>query len=197
MPPLRNTPRSFGLVSVLLHWVTAVAVLGLFACGFWMVDLSYYDPLYTVLPQWHEVVGLALVAITALRLIWRGAFRQPQGAATESRSQRALATFAHIFLLFGLVVVMASGYLISTAGNAEIDVFGWFTVPPLIDAIDNQEDIAGYWHWLSAWALIALVAAHSAAALWHQYARRDNTLGRMLVPGSTLTPDTPKKENSA
>ena len=40
----RNTSARYGLVSVLLHWLVALVVFGLFALGYWMVDLNYYDP---------------------------------------------------------------------------------------------------------------------------------------------------------
>ena len=38
---LRNSSARYGLVSVLLHWLVAVAVFGLFALVFWMVGLDY------------------------------------------------------------------------------------------------------------------------------------------------------------
>ncbi|MEA3275310.1 MAG: cytochrome b, partial [Pseudomonadota bacterium] len=35
----RNTDNSYGLVAVLMHWLVAVATVGLFAIGLWMTNL--------------------------------------------------------------------------------------------------------------------------------------------------------------
>jgi cytochrome b561 len=35
-------------------------------------------------------------------------------------------------------------------------------------------------HRIMAWTLVALLAAHVPAALWHHFIRRDDTLRRML-----------------
>ncbi|HCW96870.1 MAG TPA: cytochrome b, partial [Pseudomonas sp.] len=42
----RNTAHRYGLVSVLLHWLIAAAVFGLFGLGLWMVGLDYYSSWY-------------------------------------------------------------------------------------------------------------------------------------------------------
>jgi cytochrome b561 len=41
---LSNSGARYGAVSVLLHWLTAVLVIGLFGLGLWMTSLDYYDP---------------------------------------------------------------------------------------------------------------------------------------------------------
>ena len=41
---LRNTATTYGWVSIALHWFMAVVLLGLFALGWFMVDLDYYSP---------------------------------------------------------------------------------------------------------------------------------------------------------
>ncbi|MDE9571688.1 cytochrome b, partial [Xenorhabdus bovienii] len=43
---LKNTSTRFGHISVLIHWLVALAVYGMFALGLWMVTLSYYDTWY-------------------------------------------------------------------------------------------------------------------------------------------------------
>ena len=43
---LKNSQSRYGMVSIIVHWLVAVTVFGLFAVGFWMVDLSYYSSWY-------------------------------------------------------------------------------------------------------------------------------------------------------
>lgn len=40
---LTNTCTGWGLSNIVLHWPSAVAVVGLFILGWWMTGLSYYD----------------------------------------------------------------------------------------------------------------------------------------------------------
>ena len=75
---------------------------------------------------------------------------------------------------------MFSGYLISTADNRPIDVFGWFFIPASITSIPDQEDTAGLVHLVVASTLLGLVLLHAAAALKHHYIDRDDTLKRIL-----------------
>ncbi|MFT5792878.1 MAG: cytochrome b561, partial [Saprospiraceae bacterium] len=37
-----NTAQHYGLVAMLFHWLMAIAVVGMFSLGWWMVDLDYY-----------------------------------------------------------------------------------------------------------------------------------------------------------
>ena len=75
---------------------------------------------------------------------------------------------------------MMSGYLISTADERGISVFGLFEVPGFGSLIDNQEDLAGVVHKYAAYLVIGLTLLHAAAALKHHFIDKDETLTRML-----------------
>lgn len=81
-----------------------------------------------------------------------------------------------------MLVVMTSGYLISTAEGRGVSVFGWFEVPAVISDLPNQATLAGNIHWYSALLLILLAAGHALAALKHHFIDRHDTLTRMLKP---------------
>lgn len=179
---VNNTPASYGLLAIIIHWVAAFAVLGLFALGFWMVDLSYYDDWYRRAPNIHRSVGILLFALMAFRLLWRCVSPKPKSIAAHKRWEVVSAEAAH-FLLYVLVfVAMVSGFLISTADGSSVSVFGWFEVPSLTGQVKGLEDTAGLVHYWSTWALVALVFIHSAGALKHHFIDRDETLRRMLIP---------------
>jgi cytochrome b561 len=99
------------------------------------------------------------------------------------RLERLLASSAHALLYVLLFAVMLAGYLISTADGRAIDVFGLFSVPATLTAIENQEDIAGEIHLVLAIVLVSLAAVHALAALKHHFIDRDRTLKRMLGLG--------------
>jgi len=177
---LRNTEDRYGLVAVLLHWVTAVVVVALFILGLWMVDLTYYDPWYRRAPDIHKAIGVLLFLTLLLRLIWRHFSPPPQPEQTLADWERRAATIAHGLLYLLLFSVMVSGYLISTADGRPIDVFGLFQVPASVTGLNNQADIAGDVHFILAVSTISLASIHALAALKHHFIDRDRTLLRMF-----------------
>lgn len=176
----RNSPSTYGLVSMLLHWLVAAAVIVLFASGLWMVGLDYYSSWYRTAPAWHKGLGMLLLLSMVLRLAWRFASPGPAPLATPGAPARRLATLAHGVLYLLLFTVPLSGYFMSTAKGRPIDVFGWFEVPALFSGLPGQADLAGVAHEYLAWALVILAALHALAALKHHFIDRDPTLVRML-----------------
>lgn len=176
----RNTSARYGLVSVLLHWLVALAVFGLFALGFWMVGLSYYDPWRQSAPDLHKSIGILLFATMLLRVLWRLVNPAPAALENHGALTRLASKLGHAALYLGLFGVMISGYLISTADGRGIEVFGLFSVPATLTGIEHQEDIAGDIHEYLAWGLVIFAVVHGLAALKHHFIDRDSTLLRMF-----------------
>ncbi|EXF46809.1 cytochrome b561 [Pseudomonas sp. BAY1663] len=176
----RNSPTHYGLTSILLHWLVAVAVFGLFGLGLWMVGLNYYSSWYRTAPELHKSIGIVLFAVMLLRVLWRLLSPGPVALASHGALTRLTTKLGHGLLYAGLFAVMISGYLISTADGRPIGVFGWFEVPALISGLPRQEDIAGLVHEYLAWALMILAGLHALAALKHHFIDHDTTLKRMF-----------------
>lgn len=179
---ISNTSDGYGLLAIVVHWIAAVAVFGLFALGFWMVDLSYYSSWYQRAPDIHRSVGVLLFCLMVFRLLWRWFGISPAPLAGHKRWEVLSARIAHGFMYVLVFVAIVSGFLISTADGSSVSVFGWFDVPSLTGQVKRLEDTAGLVHYWSTWALVALALIHSAGALKHHFIDRDNTLRRMLVP---------------
>lgn len=177
---LRNSDTRWGLVTVLLHWTLAVAVIGLFVLGEWMTGLSYYDPWYKQGPDIHRAVGVLVGAFFIVRLVWRSLERTPEPLASHKPWERRTAHLMH-GVLYGLVFALViSGYLISTADGRAVSVFGWFDIPATLTSIPRQEDLAGDVHHVLAAVLISAVGLHALAALKHHFIDKDATLKRMF-----------------
>lgn len=176
----RNTHDGYGMVAIALHWVVALVVVGLFALGLWMVELTYYDPWYRRAPDIHKSIGVLLFATMLLRLAWRLTNPSPAPAPGVSEREHRLARLAHGLLYALLFAIMLSGYLISTADGRPIEVFGWFSVPATLARREAQADIAGELHLILAVTAIVIAALHALAALKHHFIDRDRTLLRML-----------------
>lgn len=193
--PLKNTANRYGWASIVLHWSMALLVIGMFALGLWMRDLSYYDPWYRQGPFIHKSIGMLLMALLLFRLLWKAMNIRPDDVPTLKRWEKRSARLTHGALYLLLMAIMAAGYLISTADGRAISVFDWFEVPATLTGLPNQEDVAGDIHEILAWALIALVTLHALAALKHHFINRDTTLLKMLGrEGRTPPTTTTQKE---
>jgi cytochrome b561 len=158
----------------------AAAVVTLFTLGLYMTSLDYYDPWYRRAPHLHRSFGVLVMAVLALRLVWRWTNPLPAPPAGSSALARRLAPLVHRLLYLLLCCIGISGYLISTADGRSVEVFDWFAVPAVIPAIDNMEDYAGLVHLGLAITMISAASLHALAALKHHFLDKDQTLRRML-----------------
>lgn len=192
---LLNKLQSFGIISILLHWLMAVLIIGLFILGEYMVDLDYYDVWYKTAPDIHRSIGVIVALLLIIRLAWRLSSIYPE--IIGKPWEKILAIWIHRLFYALIISIIISGYLMTTADGQAVSVFSWFDIPALLYDYENQEDIAGEIHeWLTH-ILIILVALHSLAALKHHFFNRDNTLRRMLGIGQSKTHTatlTPPKE---
>lgn len=181
----RNTSDSYGLIGIASHWLLAVAIVGLFASGLWMVDLTYYDVWYHRAPELHKAFGVLTAAAMGLRLLWRWWGVVPGPAPGVKRWEAVVASAVHGVLYLGVFAAAISGYLIATAKGDPVDVFGLAAVPAVIHDLPRQADVAGDVHYWIGVAIISLAGLHAAAALKHHLIDGDQTLVRMLWPRRT------------
>jgi len=79
-----------------------------------------------------------------------------------------------------MLALPVTGWLMSSAAGIPVKFLELFTLPDLIDRDDFLFQRLIDVHQALAWALIAFIAVHAAAALRHHFAFRDDTLRRML-----------------
>ena len=177
---IANNEQNWGALSIILHWLVAFTVFGLFVLGIWMTGLDYYHAWYQQAPNIHKSVGVILVGVLLFRLAWQLYTTKPAALTTHAPWEKRLAHTVHLLLYLMLFSIVTSGYFISTADGRPIQVFNWFEVPAYTLGIERQEDVAGTIHWYLALTLSVLVLLHAAGALKHHFIDKDETLKRML-----------------
>ena len=72
---LRSTTEHWGSITRLLHWLIAVAVLGMIAAGLYAGSLDVGtvkgDERYFQVIDLHKSFGLIIITLTTLRVLWR------------------------------------------------------------------------------------------------------------------------------
>jgi cytochrome b561 len=177
-----NIAVRYGTVAMTLHWLIALAIVGMLVVGKYMHGLPDSNPDKFALYQLHKSFGISILVLTVFRIGWRLMHAVPPLPATMPVWERWAANGSH-FLLYALMLGMpVSGWLRVSTDRLGIPTlwFGLFEVPhfPLVsDTITRWMHEA---HELMGNMLIALLTIHVAAALKHHFWDRDNVMKRML-----------------
>jgi len=184
---LRNTAQQWGWLSKALHWTIALLILGMIAVGFVLDELPK-SPKYFWVFDLHKSTGLTVLALMLVRLAWRLAAGAPASVPGTPTWQHVAAQVTHWAIYAMAVLMPLSGWLYDSAsGLRALTWFGVFTVPKLAAPDRDLRGTAHDIHEIGVWILLALLAAHIGAALWHHFIVRDRTLVRML-PGHLAPP---------
>lgn len=178
---LKDSRNGYGLISIVIHWVSAVLILGLFGLGIYMTGLSYYDDWYHKGPELHISLGLIVLLIMLTRVIWRIINPTPVNLS-EKRIQNLAAKLVKLGLYTFIFIVLVSGYLITTAEGQPASMFNLIKFPVLTKLSSQNVDIAGALHEYLAWGIVILVVLHTVGAFFHHFVIRDRTLVRIIKP---------------
>ncbi len=155
--------------------------MGLFSIGLYMTGLDYYDPLYHKLPWWHKSFGLLTLFLLVFRVLWTFINLKPKALETHKKWEIKIANWIKRIFYFLILIIVLSGYLISTAKGKGIEFFTLFKIPAITPEIEADiADLIGLGHKIMAITLALLVALHILAALKHHFIDKDKTLKRMI-----------------
>jgi cytochrome b561 len=171
------SPTAYGAAARFLHWTLFALIVVQIPGGLLIEAFPRASDARLFVLSTHTSLGIAALLIVLARIARRLASRgvEPVGP----RWQRTLASVVHGALYVLMVAVPAFGYLLADARGRGIPFFGldapeWLATDRTLAG--TLEDV----HETLAWMLVAVVAVHVAAALWHHFVLRDDTLRRML-----------------
>jgi len=176
---ITNSTSAYGWVSIALHWLMAVAFIAMYALGSYMVDLDYYHSWYHRAPELHKSIGILLAGLMLLRLLWNRWQPRPQDLGRNAMLNRLAGAVHQLFYLLVLLLLI-SGYLISTAKGKPIAIFELLQIPALLAEDEQRGELAGDAHEILAHLFLFLALLHAGAAIKHHVIDKDATLLRML-----------------
>jgi cytochrome b561 len=187
--------------AILLHWLIALGIFGMFALGWFMSDLPKEAPkqmsfdlfnwgIYTwqlaaeASPRTfyfnlHKSIGVTLLALIIIRVLWRVTHKPPAILASYKTWERKLATAAHHLLYSLMVLLPVSGVIMATYSKYGIKWFGM----EFIKGLDNNDmrEIFKEMHEIIGIFILLILALHIAGALKHKLIDKDDTLKRMSI----------------
>ncbi|WP_207005543.1 cytochrome b [Trinickia mobilis] len=159
-----------------LHWLIFVLIVAQFVVGWVMPDV-HRDTQPQGLIAWHLGIGATLIAAIALRIVWRVTHRPPPHNLPPLLA--VLSRGTHFLLYAALVAVPLLGWANASSRSWAVKLLGVLPLPALAPANSAFGHAAGDIHGVLAWALLALIGMHFAAALFHQFVLKDRVLNRM------------------
>jgi cytochrome b561 len=130
---------------------------------------------------WHKSIGLLVLILVAIRLLWRLSNTIPALPADTPAWQIRASRASHALLYLCIFALPVSGWVINSAANVPFRVFWLFRLPNIVGPDDALATAAKLVHGGFVALLLALLAIHIGAALYHHYVRRDQVLARMLT----------------
>ncbi len=168
-----------------LHWLMALLIIGLFALGQYMSDLSM-SPRKLQLYSWHKWVGVTVFFLLLVRVGWRIMHQPPALPEQMSKQQRLASHVSHAVLYLLMLAIPISGWLMSSAKGYQTVWFGVLPIPDLLGKDKQLGDVLAELHGALNGLLMFIVVIHVLAALKHHFIDRDNVFKRMLPSSNDL-----------
>lgn len=185
--------------AVILHWLIALVIFSMFALGWYMSELpkeapkqSAFDLFDLGIYTWelakeasprtfyfnlHKSIGITLLALIAIRVLWRITHRPPAMLTSYKPWEKKLATGTHHLLYLLMVAMPVTGLIMAVNSKYGVMWFGMDFIAGLDNS--NMRDLFKEAHEIIGAILLIAVIIHIAGALKHKFIDKDGTMKRM------------------
>ena len=175
---LKNTPRTYGKATKILHGLVAIFLPLLLAAGAIMRYLPDNTPALGAIYNIHKLSGLAVLCLMVVFFTWSISQTKPLYPHTMATWEKTLAKIIRYGLYAAVIAMSLSGWLMASAAHHAPHLFHWHFQLPLAKnkALAKQLAIV---HLTLAWTITALLSLHIVGALKHHFVNKNNILRRM------------------
>lgn len=177
-----NTRTRYSTISMALHWAMLLLIVAVYCLMEFRGIFPKGSDGREAMKHWHYVLGLTIFALVWLRIVARVVTGVPPITPAPSRIQHLAATAMHGLLYLLMIGMPLGGWTILSAENQAVPFYGW-TLPPLVAPDESLAHLVEEIHETFGTIGYGLLAVHAAAALYHHFFLRDDTLRRMLPHG--------------
>ena len=179
----------YNAVAMTLHWGSAALLNTNNGLAWWFNTL--HGPAALPPVQAHKAIGVTILSLSILRLGWRLVSPPPPLPAGVADWERLVSGAAFVLFYVVMIGMPLTGWAMVSSGPAlrvhPISVFGlfdWPAIAPLshLDPAPQKQarELFEAGHGALAKLAYALIVLHVAAALRHQFIRRDDVMARMV-----------------
>ena len=174
-----TTINRYSKLTIALHWIMLLLIVAAYAT----INLRELYPKGSdpreALKALHFMLGLSVLILVFIRLPARFASKAPAIIPELALWQKIAAHSAHGFLYLMMIALPLLGWLTLSAAGKVIPFYG-FNLPALIAENKDLGKTLKEIHETVGTIGYYVIGLHAAAAIFHHYIKRDNTLIRML-----------------
>lgn len=165
----------------ILHWLMAIIILSMIACGWYMSELPKEDPMRSTFYGLHKSFGVVILILFFVRVVARLITKAPELPVGIPKLQQKLALLGHKLLYLFMFIVPLSGYAMSNLHGYAVKMFG-MSMPKIFPDNKALGGVAHEAHEILPYVLLAIVVLHAVAAVQHRFFDKpgNDVLGRML-----------------
>jgi cytochrome b561 len=175
----RNTTDTYGSLAKFLHWTIVVLIIAQYFIAEAADELPDGIEKLALLSR-HKSLGMLVLVLAVARIGWKLVNRGLPTPVPMPDRQRKLAAAGHGLLYLLILLQPLSGWAMSSAANYPVTLFGWFQFPALVAPSHDLHEALEELHEVLFYALAAVAVLHAAAALYHHFWMKDDSLRRML-----------------
>lgn len=171
-------PRDYDAVTKLLHWSMALLIPAAWVVGVMLENIPRES---RGLPMFmHKSVGVLILALLALRLVWRLTHTAPATEKTPFEPWAGLAAKAGHALLYLLMIgVPVGGIMVSFANGRPVPFFGLFEIASPWAVKQPFAGTFAEMHEVFAHLLVLVALGHAVVGILHHVVLKDRTLLKM------------------
>ena len=173
---VKNTLTEYGIISKLLHWLSAILLLVQIPLGFYLVDLDFGEERLNI-ENIHIIIGLSIFYLVIIRLLNNIFNPTPKLDPSVFRGQKFIAKLNHVLLYVAILSITISGILKKLFNGETLVIFF-----KEIEIQDNFELADQFYniHIYSNYTIVALITLHISAVIIHKLFFSENLLKKIL-----------------
>ena len=177
-----DTDNGYGWISILLHWTTAVIVLGMLFIGSSIQSAT--GDTRAALIRLHTSIGICAYALLWVRVVWRFMCGHPGPRARQRGISFTLGKYVHLSIVAAIGLMLLTGPLIVWTVGGEIEVFGLYIPAPATLPAELYSLVRPAHRW-GAILIFAGTVLHLLGVIKHITINRDGTFEKIMVPATS------------
>ena len=187
----KEQPQAYRAAARRFHWWTVGLLAIQVPLGIAMVvrgsGFGIWDGLTNASYSTHKLLGVVLFVLVAARLAYRLSNGVPDGEPTIEAWQHRTSRATH-WAMYGLLLTVPLLGWFGVQLYPALGLFGLVELPAVVASDKAASAVVLQAHAAAAFGLMALVALHVGAALFHRFVRHDRVFQRMQPGGPASGP---------
>jgi cytochrome b561 len=168
----------FNPILIVLHWFMLLLIVAVYVFMEFRGIFPKGSEPRELMKALHFMLGMSVFFLVLTRLVVRFSTKVPDILPPPKSIEKLLAKMMHIALYIFMIGMPLLGWLMVSANGKTVPFFG-LQLPTLIAENKDLGKLLHEVHEIGASLGYVLLGGHAAAALFHHYVRKDNTLLRM------------------